>query len=70
MLATSALAMLSRLLRYGTISHHGAFFNASTGRMSIMPIDRDLWRKTQKRSLRLLKRSLTPPQTAATAAAA
>jgi PRTRC genetic system ThiF family protein len=69
-LATSALAMLSRLLRYGTISHHGAFFNATTGRMSIMPIDRDLWRKTQRRSLRLLKRSLAPPRTSATAAAA
>jgi len=33
-LATSALAMLARLFRYGTLTHHGAFYNASTGRMN------------------------------------
>ncbi len=54
-LATSALAMLARLFRYGTIAHHGAFYNAATGRMSAIPIDPELWRKTRKRSLRLLK---------------
>lgn len=69
-LATSSLAMLSRLLRYGTISHHGAFFNATTGRMSILPIDRDLWKKTQSRSQRLLKRSLAAQKKVAAAPAA
>jgi PRTRC genetic system ThiF family protein len=54
-LATSALAMLARLFRYGTIAHHGAFYNAATGRMNAIPIDPELWRKTRKRSLRLLK---------------
>ena len=34
-LATSALAMLARLLHYGRLTHHGAFYNASTGRMSV-----------------------------------
>jgi PRTRC genetic system ThiF family protein len=54
-LATSALAMLARLFRFGTLAHHGAFYNAATGRMSAIPIDPELWRKTRRRSLRLLK---------------
>ena len=51
-LAASALAMLSRLLRYGKISYHGAFFNAATGRMCALPVDPERWskmRRTQKR---------------------
>ena len=40
-LATSALAMLARLLRYGAITHHGAFYNAQTGRMRALPADPD-----------------------------
>jgi PRTRC genetic system ThiF family protein len=51
-LATSALAMLARLLRYGAITHHGAFYNASTGRMSVVPCDPDLWKKIQRRNHR------------------
>lgn len=54
-LAASALAMLARLFRYGTIAHHGAFYNAATGRTTAIPIDPELWRKTRRRSLRLLK---------------
>jgi PRTRC genetic system ThiF family protein len=49
-LATSALAMLARLFRYGTLTHHGAFYNASTGRMSVLGVDSDLWKKIQKRT--------------------
>ncbi len=49
-LATSALAMLARLLRYGTLTHHGAFYNASTGRMSVLGINPGLWKKIQKRT--------------------
>jgi PRTRC genetic system ThiF family protein len=30
-LASSALAMLARLFRYGKLNHYGAFFNAETG---------------------------------------
>jgi hypothetical protein len=44
-LAASALAMLAQLFRYGTLTHHGAFFNAKSGRMSAMPVDPDLWSK-------------------------
>jgi len=54
-LAASALAMLARLFRYRTISHHGAFYNAASGRMSTIPVDPELWTKTQRRSRRLLK---------------
>ena len=49
-LATSALAMLARLFRYGALTHHGAFYNASTGRMSVLGVDPDLWKKIQKRT--------------------
>ena len=49
-LATSALAMLARLLHYGRLTHHGAFFNASTGRTSVLGVDPDLWKKVQRRT--------------------
>jgi PRTRC genetic system ThiF family protein len=38
-LAVSSLAMLARLLRYGQISYHGAFYNADNGRMAGLPVD-------------------------------
>jgi PRTRC genetic system ThiF family protein len=50
-LAASALAMLARLFRYGKLAHHGGFFNAETGRMTALPVDPDLWRKTRRRNL-------------------
>ena len=49
-LATSALAMLARLLHYGALTHHGAFYNASTGRTSVLGVDPDLWKKIQRRT--------------------
>jgi hypothetical protein len=33
-LAYQSLAVLARLFRYGRLSHHGAFINLMTGRMS------------------------------------
>jgi len=51
-LATSALAMLARLFRYGVLTHHGAFYNASTGRTSVLGVDPDLWKKIQRRTHR------------------
>ncbi len=50
-LAASALAMLARLFRYGKLAHHGGFFNAETGRMTALPVDPDLWRRTRRRNL-------------------
>jgi len=51
-LASSALAMLAQLFRYGSITHHGAFFNAKTGQMSALPVDPQLWSKARRRSRR------------------
>ena len=48
-LATSALAMMTRLLRYGSIDHHGAFYNAQSGRAVPMPIDPEMWEKARRR---------------------
>ena len=48
-LASSALAMLGQLLRYGTLSYHGAFFNARTGQMSSLPIDPTMWKRRRGR---------------------
>lgn len=48
-LAASALAMMARLFRYGRLCHHGGFFSASTGRISSLPVDPDLWNRTRKR---------------------
>jgi PRTRC genetic system ThiF family protein len=52
-LASSALAMLARLFHYGKLNHHGAFFNAETGRMSALPIDPQMWTKVGRRNRRL-----------------
>lgn len=48
-LASSALAMLARLFRYGRLTHHGGFFNAQSGLMSPLPVDPQLWSKTKRR---------------------
>jgi PRTRC genetic system ThiF family protein len=51
-LATSALAMLARLFRYGKLTHHGGFFNAQSGLMSPLHVDSQLWSKTRRRTRR------------------
>jgi PRTRC genetic system ThiF family protein len=48
-LAASALAMLAQLIRYGRIAHHGAFYNAHTGKMSALAIDPEQWAKRNRR---------------------
>src|SRR6202451_121069 len=45
--ANSALAMVGRLFRYGVLSHHGAFFNAATGRMAALPVDSRMWERVR-----------------------
>jgi PRTRC genetic system ThiF family protein len=51
-LASSALAMMAQLFRYGKLTHHGAFFNARTGQMCALPVDPALWSKTKRRTRR------------------
>jgi PRTRC genetic system ThiF family protein len=52
-LASSALAMITRLLRYGTLDHHGAFYNAESGRSVPLPIDPEVWHKADRRRRQL-----------------
>ena len=52
-LAASALTMLARLLRYGKIEHHGGFLNAATGKVTALPVDPELWRKTRLRNRKM-----------------
>jgi len=47
-LASAALAMLARLFRYGKLAHHGAFFNAETGRMTALQIDPRMWGRLRR----------------------
>jgi PRTRC genetic system ThiF family protein len=49
-LASSALAMMARLFRYGKLTHHGGFFNAQSGLISPTPVDPQLWSKTRRRA--------------------
>jgi PRTRC genetic system ThiF family protein len=49
-LATSALATLARLFRYGTLTHHGAFYSAVTGRMAALPVDPRMWERLRRRN--------------------
>jgi PRTRC genetic system ThiF family protein len=49
-LATSALATLARLFRYGALAHHGAFYNAVTGRMAALPVDPRMWERVRRRN--------------------
>jgi hypothetical protein len=45
--------MLTRLIRYGRIAHHGAFYDAQTGKMSTLAIDPEQWAKVQRRNRRI-----------------
>ncbi len=58
-LATSALAMLARLFRYGTLTQHGAFYNAQTGRMAALPADPQMWERMRRRNRRANARPRT-----------
>ncbi len=48
-LAQHALALLTRLFRYGTLCYHGGFINLSTGIGSRLPIDTSMWRRLRRR---------------------
>jgi hypothetical protein len=38
-------SLLARLFRYGRLSHHGGFINLSTGHMSPLPVNPEVWRR-------------------------
>ena len=52
-LAYHALALLTRLFRYGEIGHHGAFVNVRENRVQPIWIRRALWQRLRRRGLRL-----------------
>lgn len=43
--AAHALAMLTRLFRYGELGHHGGFVNLATGRMVPIPVSPEHWQR-------------------------
>jgi len=53
-LAYHALALLTRLFRYGRIEHHGAFINVRENRVQPLIMDAALWRKMRRRGERSL----------------
>jgi PRTRC genetic system ThiF family protein len=52
-LAYHALALLTQLLRYGRIEHHGAFVNIRENRVQPIWINRTLWQRLRRRGRRL-----------------
>lgn len=53
-LAHHALALLTRLFRYGRIEHHGAFVSVAGTRVVPIPINPALWKMMRRRSQKLL----------------
>lgn len=51
-LANHALALLTRLFRYGRIEHHGAFVSVADTRAVPIPINPALWKKMRQRGTR------------------
>ena len=51
-LANHALGLLARLVRYGSIEHHGAFVNLRSSRVQPLSIDPESWKRLQRRSKR------------------
>jgi PRTRC genetic system ThiF family protein len=47
--AVEALALLARLFRYGSITHHGAFVNVAEGRVQPIAVNPKIWRGIRRR---------------------
>ena len=54
-LAQHALALLTRLFRYGRIDHHGAFINVAQNHVQPLLISADEWRKMNRRGRKFLR---------------
>ena len=52
-LAYHALALLTRLFRYGRVEHHGAFVSVRENRVHPIKIDPELWRRMRRRGRRV-----------------
>lgn len=60
-LAASALSMMTRLLRYGLLDHHGIFWNAESGRSVPLPIDPEVWKKSMDHRRRSARKAPALP---------
>jgi PRTRC genetic system ThiF family protein len=61
-LAQHALALLTRLFRYGRIEHHGAFVSIRENRVQPILINTALWRKMRCRGRRLIQAPAQAPR--------
>ena len=52
-LAYHALALLTRLFRYGRIEHHGAFVSVRENRVQPIAINPEVWRRMRRRGRRV-----------------
>ena len=48
-LANHALALLARLFRHGSITHHGAFVNVASSRVQPIAVNPSMWRGLRRR---------------------
>jgi PRTRC genetic system ThiF family protein len=53
-LANHALALLARLFRHGSITHHGAFVNVAGSRTQPLAVNPNMWRGLRRRGGRTL----------------
>ena len=53
-LAQHALALLTRLFRYGRIDHHGAFVNVAQNRVQPLAISPEEWKRMSRRGRKRL----------------
>jgi PRTRC genetic system ThiF family protein len=56
-IANHALGLLARLVRYGSIEHHGAFVNLGSNRVQPLLIDPDAWKRLQRRNRRTVRQA-------------
>jgi PRTRC genetic system ThiF family protein len=62
-LANQALALLARLFRYGSLSHHGCFLNLARGSVTPLLVDPHTWKRITQANKRK-SRTLLPQRTA------
>jgi PRTRC genetic system ThiF family protein len=60
-LAYHALALLTRLFRYGRIDHHGAFVSIAQNRVQPLAISPEAWKKMSRRGRRFLRNTIVDP---------
>lgn len=60
-LANQALALLARLFRYGSLSHHGCFVNLARGAVTPLLVDPQTWKRIAHADNRQRRKQLPQP---------